>query len=89
LKHLNITINGKVQGVGFRYSALVFANKLNIKGFVKNLPDGSVYIETEGTEKYLIDFINWCKIGPERAQINSINVIYSDLKYFKSFEINH
>jgi len=47
-KHVNITVKGRVQGVGFRYSAMEAAEELGIKGFVRNMPDGSVYIEAEG-----------------------------------------
>lgn len=41
-------ILGKVQGVGFRYTALHFARKLNLTGSVRNLPDGSVEIIVQG-----------------------------------------
>jgi two-component system LytT family response regulator len=46
--HKNIRITGRVQGVGFRYSARSLASSLGIKGFVRNLPNGEVYIEAEG-----------------------------------------
>ncbi|HNR40986.1 MAG TPA: acylphosphatase [Bacteroidales bacterium] len=59
-----IYVRGRVQGVGFRYSAVRAANHHGITGFVKNMPDGSVYMEAEGTEKELLDFIEWCRNGP-------------------------
>jgi acylphosphatase len=59
-----IHVNGYVQGVGFRWSAVRVANKYGIKGFVKNMYDGSVYIEAEGSRKQLKDFVGWCKKGP-------------------------
>ena len=46
-KHLNIKIYGRVQMVGFRYSAKEMADQLDIKGFAQNSPDGAVYIEAE------------------------------------------
>ena len=48
--HKNIVIQGWVQGVGFRYAARKMAFQYGINGFVRNLPDGSVYIEAEGSE---------------------------------------
>ena len=45
---LAITVKGRVQGVGFRFSTVREAEELGIKGFVENRMDGSVYIEAEG-----------------------------------------
>jgi acylphosphatase len=59
-----IHVNGYVQGVGFRWTAVREAKKQDITGFVKNMSDGSVYIEAEGSRKQLKDFIEWCKKGP-------------------------
>jgi acylphosphatase len=50
MKHWNIKVTGKVQGVFFRASTKAVADQLGVKGFVKNLSDGSVYIEAEGDE---------------------------------------
>lgn len=59
-----IHVNGYVQGVGFRWRTVREAAALGIKGFVRNMPDGSVYIEAEGTRKQLRSFVEWCKKGP-------------------------
>jgi acylphosphatase len=59
-----IHITGRVQGVGFRWSAVREANRKGITGFIRNMPDGSVYIEAEGSNKQLNDFYEWCKNGP-------------------------
>ena len=50
-KHLNIHIYGKVQLVGYRFTAKMRADKLGVSGFVRNESDGSVYIEALGTLK--------------------------------------
>jgi len=60
MKHLNLKVLGRVQGVGFRYSALRAARSYGIKGFVRNEPDGSVYMEVEGEEMNLGLFLDWC-----------------------------
>ena len=48
IKHFDITVQGKVQGVWFRDSTMKEAKRLGINGFVRNEPDGSVYVEAEG-----------------------------------------
>jgi acylphosphatase len=85
--HKKILIKGHVQGVGFRYAARSIARQLGIKGFVRNLPDGSVYVEAEGSEKQIQDFINWCHIGPPRAHINSVVTENGEIKGYSDFDI--
>lgn len=86
-KAIMIIVSGKVQGVGFRYSALKKANELGIKGYIRNKSDGTVYIEIEGEPETLDFFIVWCKNGPSWAQVN--DVYYEDipLSNFVSFVI--
>lgn len=86
--HLNIQVYGLVQGVFFRASAKEQADNLEIKGFAKNMPDGSVYIEAEGDKDNLDKFIKWCNSGPIMAQVEKVNVFESPLKCFKDFEIH-
>ena len=59
--HLNIKVNGKVQGVGYRNFAQRMANELSIKGFCKNKSDGSVYIEIETNGTNAPDFKSLAK----------------------------
>jgi acylphosphatase len=69
-----ILITGHVQGVGFRWSAANEARNRDIKGFIKNMPDGTVYIEAEGTLIQLNTFIEWCKRGPSFGFVESVKV---------------
>ncbi|RLD90294.1 MAG: acylphosphatase [Bacteroidetes bacterium] len=69
-----IKIYGKVQGVGFRYYTQQKAHELSIDGFVQNRPDGSVYVEAEGSEENLDAFILWCHDGPGWARVTNITV---------------
>jgi acylphosphatase len=48
MHHYQITVSGKVQGVWFRKSTQDKARELGLRGFVRNQPDGSVYIEASG-----------------------------------------
>jgi acylphosphatase len=63
-----IHVRGRVQGVGFRYSTIRAARNHGITGYVKNMPDGSVYIEAEGSGKQLKSFVDWCLKGPGRVE---------------------
>lgn len=87
MKNFSITVSGKVQGVFFRASAKETAEQLNINGFAKNQPDGSVYIEAEGSQENLKQFIEWCKKGPPRAQVTHVDIQESELKNYERFEI--
>jgi acylphosphatase len=85
--HKNIQIFGRVQGVGFRYSARLAARNYGIKGFVRNMSDGSVYLEVEGSEDNVEKFINWCRVGPDFAYIDHVNIVDASLSNFESFEV--
>jgi acylphosphatase len=85
--HKDIQIFGMVQGVGFRYSARHAARNYSIKGYVRNMPDGSVYIEAEGKEQNMAEFIKWCMKGPGPAYIENINVEEGAMKNFEVFDI--
>ena len=69
-----IHIMGRVQGVGFRWSAANEARNRNIKGYVKNLSDGSVYLEAEGSLIQLNIFVDWCKKGPAFGSVESVTI---------------
>lgn len=73
MKAVILNVFGKVQGVGFRYYTHKKARELSISGFVKNMPDGSVYIEAEGAAASLEQFISWCDNGPTWARVVKVN----------------
>ena len=87
MKHYNLKIKGKVQGVWYRGSTKRKALELGIKGFVRNESDGSVYAEIEGEETQLNALIQWCKSGPPLANVTSVEVEASEIMNFKDFEI--
>lgn len=85
--HYNIRVYGKVQGVWFRDSTRRKAAELQVAGFVRNEPDGSVYIEAEGDEASLKKLAEWSQIGPERAEVSHVVVVTGEMKFFETFEI--
>ena len=87
--HLNIKIEGRVQGVGFRYIARNQARLLNVKGFVKNECDGTVYIEAEGTTEQISDFIKWCHEGPPTAMVTNVKIKEGEFRNYSFFDIKY
>lgn len=64
---IKMIVKGRVQGVGFRYTTKMLADQLNVKGLVKNLDDGSVYIEAQAPSEVLEQFIAKVKASPSPA----------------------
>ncbi|OOF46047.1 acylphosphatase [Rodentibacter trehalosifermentans] len=67
-------IYGRVQGVGFRYFTWKEAEKLGIKGSVRNRDDGSVEVIAQGTKAQLQLFEQWLRKGPRSAKVMQISV---------------
>jgi len=84
-----IRVTGQVQGVGFRWRAAHEAWKLGITGFVKNLSDGSVYMEAEGYADQLNTYVEWCKKGPGIGFVDSVETETCPPAGFKEFRIEH
>ncbi len=87
-KHLNIKITGKVQGVNFRYEAKILAEQLGIFGFADNRPDGSVYIEAEGDEVALGQFLEWCKEGTLWSEVDSVESEEGEMEDYSEFKVS-
>lgn len=87
MKHLNIIIKGKVQGVFFRKFTHSKATQLGVKGFVKNLNDGSVYVEAEGDHNILDIFVEWCHDGSPTAQVDEVITEEGEYLGFTEFEL--
>lgn len=86
-RHFQITISGRVQGVFFRASAADKARHMGLKGFVRNERNGSVYVEIEGIDETVREFIEWCHIGPPAAKVDRCEVISGPVVGYTSFEI--
>ncbi|MBI2432649.1 MAG: acylphosphatase [Candidatus Hydrogenedentes bacterium] len=89
-ERLHVLIEGRVQGVGFRYSTLDQALALGLNGWVRNVPGGGVEAEFEGERGALDQMLSWCQQGPFGARVRSVSPSWSsgDAKY-QRFEIRH
>ena len=87
MKHLDITVKGHVQGVFYRGATKAVADQLGVKGMVSNEPNGDVFIEAEGDAMTLDLFLDWCKEGPEHANVISVESHEGELKNYRNFEV--
>ena len=74
IKRIHVNVQGIVQGVFFRVSTKEVAQKIGLKGTVRNLRDGSVEIIAEGKEEDLIKLIKFAKTGPPAAKVYNTDV---------------
>ncbi len=88
-QHWNITIHGRVQGVFFRASTREAAQSMGVKGFVRNEPDGTVYIEAEADSSTLEKFKDWCHEGSPQARVDKVEAEEGTLKNYEQFSIQY
>lgn len=86
IRRYRIVFWGLVQGVGFRYETWSIAQKLELTGFVENLPDGSVYAEIQGPKKRILYLIECLKSVP-RIHIDKMEIDEMEVKEESVFEI--
>ncbi len=88
MKRVSVKIYGRVQGVFFRANTKERAEKLGVKGWVKNNPDGSVSAVFEGPDKSVDKIVDSCKHGHDYAEVTNIEVNEELYKgEFKDFKI--
>jgi acylphosphatase len=79
-----------VQGVFFRSETKDEAKKFDVKGWVRNLPDGKVEAVFEGEQKNVERLVKFCKQGPLGARVTGIDVLWENYTgEFKDFEIRY
>ena len=87
MKHLDIVISGRVQGVFFRATSKAVADQLGVKGTARNNADGTVAIEAEGDDFSLELFLEFCHKGSDRSAVEKIGVTEGEMKNYRNFEI--
>ena len=65
-------VRGKVQGVYFRHSTRLEANRLGLRGLARNLPDGSVEVLAQGTAAAIGELRDWLHRGPAQARVDEV-----------------
>ncbi|HDH41612.1 MAG TPA: acylphosphatase [Candidatus Altiarchaeales archaeon] len=86
----HVYISGRVQGVFFRSNTRNMAEKLDLTGWVRNLPDGRVEAVFEGEESDVKEMIEWCHKGPTYASVSDVEVKFDKpTGEFDRFEIRY
>lgn len=88
MKRVHIYVYGTVQGVFFRKYTKRIADKLEIKGWVRNLNDGSVEVTAEAKKSVLEDFVDELWTGPKAADVKDMKIKWKEpTREFEKFEI--
>lgn len=86
----HLVIKGRVQGVFYRASTQETAISLGLKGWVRNLADGSVEAIFEGPADSVKEAVEWCYKGPPGASVSEIDEEWSDFTgEFKDFGVKY
>jgi len=88
-KAVRLYISGLVQGIFFRGFIKENAEKLNLKGFVRNLEDSRVEVFIEGNPDDVRKMIELCKKGPKHSEVKKVEEKDEKFQEFKSFKILH
>jgi acylphosphatase len=81
-------ISGRVQGVFFRVKTKQEADRIGIKGWVKNLDDGSVEAVLQGNPEKVAQMTDWCKKGPFHSRVDHVDTeTENTLSLFETFDI--
>jgi|TARA_Y100000294_G_scaffold177096_1_gene201408 acylphosphatase len=90
MQRAHIIVHGLVQGVFFRSNTREVAQKLELKGYAKNMADGTVEVVAEGPEDKIKELIDFCNNGPEAAEVTKVDVKFEEPKNeFESFEVKY
>lgn len=71
---MHVLVRGEVQGVGYRYTMRMVAREAGAAGWVRNLRDGSVEAEVEGTDAQVDEVLAWMAGGPPGSRVTSATV---------------
>ena len=86
---LDLVIEGRVQGVGYRYYAKMEAESLCIRGSVKNMRNGTVFLTAQGEKQAIEIFVTWCYKGPPGATVRDIEIVQGKTEAFSEFSVLH
>ena len=87
MKARRAVVTGRVQGVGYRFFAERAARELGVRGWVRNLPDGSVEALAEGDDDAIASFLARLRQGPHGSRVEALAEEDRAVTGLSSFEI--
>jgi acylphosphatase len=87
MSRARISVRGLVQGVFFRAETRRMAVSLGLKGWVRNMPDGTVQAVFEGERAVVEKAVEWCRHGPAGARVEDLGVSWEDARGEAGFEV--
>jgi len=84
-----VRVTGRVQGVAFRWYAVQEAERLGVRGWVRNEPDESVAAHLEGDDEAVAAMVAWCRRGPSSAVVRDVAVTAARPTGVASFGIRY
>ncbi|MFZ1970921.1 MAG: acylphosphatase [Candidatus Nanoarchaeia archaeon] len=88
-KSVRLYIKGVVQGVFFRAFLKENAERLDVRGFTRNLEDGKVEVFLEGDPNKVNEMIELCRKGPKHSQIQDVEIIPEKFQDLRGFKVLH
>jgi acylphosphatase len=83
-----IHVHGMVQGVGYRYFVLLEAQRLNLRGYVRNRPDGTVESFVEGAKNDIMEYVAALERGPILSHVSGTDIEWQKFENkFSDFRI--
>ena len=87
MRAVRLIVSGRVQGVGFRWSTRAEAERVGARGWVRNLPDGTVEIHLEGDDAPVVHMRRWAAQGPPGAKVERVDERAVDAESVNAFDI--
>jgi acylphosphatase len=87
MKRLRVVVSGRVQGVFYRATCASLARARGLAGFVRNMADGRVEAAFEGVDEDVDAMVAWCRVGPEFARVEDVEVVPEEPRRDESFRV--
>ena len=82
----DIVVTGRVQGVFYRAGMREQAERLDVAGWVRNEPDGSVRAHLEGPPAAVSELLEWCASGTPAAQVDGVSTQPAEVTEARGFQ---
>jgi acylphosphatase len=87
VKRVRVVVSGRVQGVFYRATCAARARDAGLGGWVRNLPDGRVEAAFEGPDAAVDGLVAWCRLGPDLARVDDVEVSAEALTGDRGFRV--